>query len=542
MSDLIDAVLSDHGLPAADTRAVAGTMTGYVTEDPTTARAALEPVAELFGLEVHERDGQPLFFSEGRGEQAIELAELVLPDDGPVRERTRLPDHDLPAEVELGYRDLFLDHQSAVARAQKWSGQGGGRAALALPAIMDAGQARALIEDWLSRKWAARETTRLALAVARREVVPGCVFRLPGETREYMVTRIDDGLSRQVSARRIRRAAQAPWRPAAPPAGAGATMLVPVPHALFLDLPMGPQETSPENQFRVALRARPWRSHAVLASPEETGFGERATVTAPATLGHIEAELLPGFEGRIDPFGAVVVRLLEGELESVSRLRMLNGANAAAIRSSSGAWEVLQFQTAEEIAPSHWQLTGLLRGQLGTGDAMMAGAGTGADFALLGEAVVPAGLQGSEIGLELNWRVVHSGGDLDGPVAAQAMEVGGVRALIPLAPVHPRLRREGDDAVFSWIRRGRIDADGWAGTDIPLGEAQEAYLVTVGLPDAAPMREWQVHEPRLAYPAAAIETDFGAVPEEIELSVRQISQAVGPGLPAVSRFMLWHLF
>ena len=66
--------------------------------------------------------------------------------------------------------------------------------------------------------------------------------------------------------------------------------------------------------------------------------------------------------------------------------------------------------------------------------------------------------------------------------------------------------------------------------------------MTVGLPDAAPMREWQVHEPRLAYPAAAIEADFGAVPEEIELSVRQLSQAVGPGLPAVSRFMLWHLF
>lgn len=319
-------------------------------------------------------------------------------------------------------------------------------------------------------------------------------------------------------------------------------MLAAVPYAVFLDLPMGPQETSPENQFRVALRARPWRSQIVLASPETTGFAQRTTVTAPATMGRLASVLPSGFEGRLDRFGSVVVELFDGELTSVSRLQMLNGANAAAIRSASGDWEVIQFQTAEEIAPSLWRLSNLLRGQLGTGDAMAADAGEGADFVLLGDTVGPAGLQSVEIGLELNWRVVPSGGDLDGLVAAQSIEVGGVRALTPLAPVHARLRREGDAAVFSWIRRGRLDADSWAGTDIPLGEAEEIYLVAVGLPGLAPVRQWQVSEARLTYPVAAMEADFGAVPAEIELRVRQISQAVGPGLPATALFPLSNLF
>lgn len=542
ISDLIDAILADHGLPAADTSAVAGTLTGYVSEDPTTARAALEPLAELFGLGAHEQGGKLVFFSEARGLVRAELTELVVAEASPIRERTRLPDHELPGEVELGYRDLFLDHQSAVARAEKWSGAGGGRTALALPAVMDAGQARALLDDWLSRKWAGRETTSFALSPGRRDVAPGGLITIAGDDREYIVTRIDDGLSRQVSARRVRRTAPAPWRPAVPPPGTGVAMLAAVPHAVFLDLPMGPQETNPENQFRVALRARPWRSQIVLASPETTGFGERATVTAPATLGRLAAALPSGFEGRPDRVGAVLVELFEGELASVSRLQMLNGANAAAIRSASGAWEVIQFETAEEIAPSLWRLTRLLRGQLGTGDAMVAGAGEGADFVLLGNAVGPAGLQSSEIGLQLNWRVVPSGGDLDGTVAAQSIEVGGMRALTPLAPVHARLRHEGDEAVFSWIRRGRLDADSWAGTDIPLGEAQEAYLVAVGLPGLAPVRQWQVSEAKLTYPLAAIEADFGVVPAEIELRVRQISQAAGPGLPATALFPLSHLF
>lgn len=542
VSDLIDAVLSDHGLPAADTRGVAGTLTGYVSEDPTTARAALEPVAELFGLGAHEQGGKLVFFSEARGVGRTELTELVIADASPMRERTRLPDHELPGEVELGYRDLFLDHQSAVARAEKWGGAGAGRAALALPAIMDAGQARALVEDWLSRKWAGRESTSLALAPGRRDVTPGGLISIADDDREYIVTRIDDGLSRQVSARRMRRGARAPWRPAAPPPGSSVAMLAAVPHAVFLDLPMGPQETNPENQFRVAMRARPWRSQIVLASPETTGFSQRATVTAPATMGRLAAPLAGGFEGRLDRNGSVLLELFDGELASVSRLQMLNGANAAAIRSASGAWEVLQFQSAEEMAPSLWRLTGLLRGQLGTGDAMLAGAGTGADFVLLDDVVAPAGLQASEIGLELKWRVVASGSNLDGGGAAQAVETGGLRALSPLAPVHLRLARVGSDAVISWIRRGRIDADSWAGTDISLGEASEAYHVAVSLPDAAPSRQWQVDEPRLTYPAAAIEADFGAMPEEIELSVRQLSQAVGPGLPATSRFPLAQLF
>ena len=86
VSDLIDAILADHGLPAADTGAVAGTLTGYVSEDPTTARAALEPLAELFGLGAHEEGGKLVFFSEARATDRVELVELVggrrQPDQG----------------------------------------------------------------------------------------------------------------------------------------------------------------------------------------------------------------------------------------------------------------------------------------------------------------------------------------------------------------------------------------------------------------------------------------------------------------------------
>lgn len=311
-----------------------------------------------------------------------------------------------------------------------------------------------------------------------------------------------------------------------------------LPHAVFLDLPMGPQSGPSEDQFRVAARARPWRGQLVLASPEATGFAERTTIAAPATMGRLVQGLGGGVEGRVDRAGEVVVELIEGELSSVTTVAMLNGTNAAAVRSLAGAWEVLQFQSAEEFAPSIWRLTTLLRGQLGTGDAMLAGAAVGADFVLLDEKTVPAGLRPSEVGLQLNWRVVPLGADLDGAFHAQAIETGGLRALTPLAPVHARLRREGTDAVITWVRRGRIDADGWAGTDIPLGEEDEVYSVEIGPPEVAPLRAFEVGEPRLAYPLAEIEADFGMLPAEIEVTIRQLSRAVGAGLATTRRLEL----
>src|SRR5690606_12796543 len=122
-----------------------------------------------------------------------------------------------------------------------------------------------------------------------------------------------------------------------------------------------------------------------------------------------------------------------------------------------------------------WRLTGLLRGQLGTNDAMSVGAPAGADFVLLDDAVRPTGLLESEAGLLLNWRVGPSGADFSSSSFATSAQVGGLRALLPLSPVHLRGTRIGGDLQLSWIRRGRIDADKWEGLDIPLGEEREEY-------------------------------------------------------------------
>src|SRR5690606_13052303 len=116
-------------------------------------------------------------------------------------------------------------------------------------------------------------------------------------------------------------------------------------------------------QFKVAAFARPWRTQLVYSSPREDGYIHTATVPLEATLGEVIEADAGLFEGRWDRGGRIVVALHGGALASVATDALTNGANTAAIRADGGAWEVLQFGRAEEIAPSVWELTLLLRGQ-----------------------------------------------------------------------------------------------------------------------------------------------------------------------------------
>ncbi len=313
--------------------------------------------------------------------------------------------------------------------------------------------------------------------------MPGALIRLPAQRgdAEFVVTEVEEGISRALTAERRLRAPPTPWRAVLRTKEASAAALdAGAPLAIFLDLPMTPGATSEADQFRVAARARPWRPQLVYASPEDTGFAQRAQLAQRATIGRLRAALAPGFEGRVDEATTLDVELLDGELASVTRLQMLNGANAAAVKAADGSWEILQFETAEEIAASVWRLSGLLRGQSGTGQAMLAGAEAGAWFVLLDAALVPAGLKPAEAGLTLNWRVGPSGVAVSAERFATQEATGGLRAAIPLSPVHLKAARtEGGDLSVSWIRRGRIDADAWGTGDIPLGEESEAYLVEI---------------------------------------------------------------
>ncbi len=541
LGDLINAILADHGQPPADTEGAEGTVAGYVVADPSSARAAIEPLSELFDLVMREEPEGLVFRRAGAARSpVVEITELVVEDNGPLVETERSPDHLLPSEASLEFLDPLREYQAASVRSARLGAAGSRQQEISFPGVMEAGQARALLDDWMKRTWYQRETATFSLAQPRADIAPGTIVRVPASRSpsDFLVTQVEDGLTRRVAARQIVRDAPAPWRPSIPAGVSGVPAVVGQPHAVFLDLPSGTGEGGPQAQFRAAVWQKPWRSQALFVSPEEDGFVFRTAVTRAAALGTLASPLTAGFSGRLDRAGSILVEMFDAEVASASLAQLLNGANAAAIRSAAGPWEIVQFAAAEEVSPQLWRLSGLLRGQLGTDDAMAAGAPTGSDFVMLDDAVRPAGLLENETGLLLNWRVGPSGTDLSDDNFATIAETGGVRALLPLSPVHLRASWQDGDLRLTWIRRGRLDADKWEADDIPLGEEREQYRIGIAAANGAALRAEVVSEPSWLYARAMLDADFAVRPAEIEVTVRQFSAAAGWGLPAARRIAL----
>ena len=146
---------------------------------------------------------------------------------------------------------------------------------------------------------------------------------------------------------------------------------------------------------------------------------------------------------------------------------------------------------------------------------------------MMDSAVVPLALAPHETGIEVTVRAWPAASALHS--AATGVVFAGRRGQRCHAPVHLQLRRSGSQLTASWIRRTRVDGDNWGFADVPLGEAEEAYEVSLLGPQGELRRErvssasWQADIGELAALA-------GAGVEVLTLSIAQISQASGAGL------------
>ena len=153
------------------------------------------------------------------------------------------------------------------------------------------------------------------------------------------------------------------------------------------------------------------------------------------------------------------------------------GANALAVETAPGIWEILQFGLATIIFPGRWQLSRLLRGQKGTEDAIAPTVPVGARVVMLSAALVSLPITEAELGMPWNWRIGPSdraAGDALNLVLTFTPQGRGLRPWSPVGINGAWLA--GGDISLTWIRRTRaLSGDSWAAPEVPLGEASESY-------------------------------------------------------------------
>jgi hypothetical protein len=284
-----------------------------------------------------------------------------------------------------------------------------------------------------------------------------------------------------------------------------------------------------------AVAASPWYGQAAIwRSASLDGFSFFSTAIVPAQFGTLAAALANGPSWRFDLANALLVDISSGSLQSVTDEQLFAGANALALETAPGVWEVLQFGLATIVSTGRWKLARLLRGQSGTEDAIVPSAPIGSRIVFLNSALMPLPVTEAELGMPWNWRI--------GPVDRAAGDAINLalsftpqgRGLRPWSPVRIKGVWLGSgDINLSWLRRTRsLAGDSWNAPEVPLGETTESWDIEILNGGGAMVRSVSgIGAATWTYTAAMQTADFGALVTSLRLRVFQNGQ-LGRGAPA----------
>ena len=275
---------------------------------------------------------------------------------------------------------------------------------------------------------------------------------------------------------------------------------------------------------------------AVFRSAATDGFAVLTTFGARARMGVLAADFHAGPTSRFDLGNALVVDLFSGTLESVTDITLLGGANALAVESSTGQWEIVQAGSAELIASGRYRLTRLLRGQRGTESAVANLVAIGARVVVLDSAVAPLPISEADLGLPWNWRVGPASRAVSDETYVAASFTPEGAGLRPFSVAHIeqpwRTSRNPGDLTIRWTRRSRsLAADTWGIGDVPLAEDSEAYEVEIR-DGAAIKRTLAATTTTAFYTAAQQIADWGTLlgpGNSLDLRIYQLSALIGRG-------------
>ncbi|GAA0749769.1 hypothetical protein CA233_09285 [Sphingomonas sp. ABOLD] len=446
---------------------------GFSAQD--SLRTTLDALCAATGAWV-QSDGNALTLQTGPGAARAMSDGGVGADAEPTGRGVRAiaPADAAPRRLSIGYYDPARDYQAGVQQASR-QGTGTRETRIDLPAVLDAGSAKAMAAGALARTDLARERRTLTLGWEALTLAPGARVTIDGAPGQWRVDRWS--LENMVVKLECVPIAEAPLSGAASPGRSvpapdsqrGSTILVP------FELPPLDEvaATAPNLVVAAAGTGSGWRRAALLASGDGGASWAPAGETAyPAILGTVRVPPGPARAALIDGAGYAEVELARADmaLANADMAALDAGANLAMLGD-----ELLQFGRATNLGGNRWRLAQLWRGRRGS-EAAIGTQRAGDHFVLVTRDTLKALELRVAIGATVQLLAQGSDDPIDAP-AVPARSTG--ISLLPPSPVQLRATRQGEATRIGWTRRSRV---GWVwrdGVDVPLGEESERYQVEI---------------------------------------------------------------
>jgi hypothetical protein len=534
LSEVVADLCARTGVLDVDVSALRGAVSGFVADAPASTRSLIEPLMAAYDFTSAERDGVLCFFHVDEAEPLeLNLPELA-EESATDLHSERSDSADLPIEARVRFLDASRDYRIAGVSARRLDRAEGGVATMEAPLVMEAEAAEALAQRLLADARAAGEAARLSLGPQHLALEAGDRVMFSGEMFE--IARIEDAETRRLELRRALSGALGDLHvaePSAPPHPAFA----PTPAFALLDLPPLPGAEDDDRPLAAAFAA-PWLgAHEIYAGATEDAVSLRGRVARPAIMGELLWALSPGPVGRWDNGNRVRIKLYGGVLASADANVVLNGANIFAIEGDAHNWEIIQARGCVLVEPGVYELSGFLRGQLGSEHAMRSPHPVGARIIKLDARLARLSIGAHEWSDELWLAAPPAGAAFNDARAAWSDVVLPHAAARPWAPAHLRAKRVSGDVRISWVRRAHKAGDQWGAGDPPLGFGAEAYRLDI-LDGTTLKRSVTVSSPAYVYSAADQTTDFGSPPGSLTLRVAQLGDGGAPGLQKQTSVLL----
>lgn len=526
LANVVAGLLQRAGLETSDYNVSALTepVYGYRIATEGGADSFLSPLAQAFFFDVAEWDGVLHFVPRGGDAVAtVGRDDYLENDDGAIRfERVQEPE--LLRKVTVGYLDPSTLYTPTTQKAERLAitVQARGESSIEIPLVMPADQAAAVAQKRLNVAWAEAEKAMFGLPVKWSRLTPADVIGVEASDGQVVRARVmgreDDSGRLLFEATREKSntyVANVTGVLPPPPTYTDGTIIGPTLLAV-MDLPVW-RESDDALGVYVAVRGlfSGWAGASVqLSSDGGATIASSVDVTAPATVGTTATALQAWSSAEYPSVQSVTVTLPDPPA-SVDYETLLRYSNRAAVQLDSGAWEILQFQTATSLGAGSYALSGLVRGRYNTTPGAAA---AGARFVLLDADVIFVPIEAWMLGRSLSVRAVSAGTEADG-VPWTDLTLDGV-SQTEWAVTGLIAERDGSNTVtVSWIPRGRIGTE----TSPQQSRYLSGYRVTFSDGETALVRP---DEPGPGYIRAAC-------PVGVTVSVAAINSITGPG-PSVS--------
>lgn len=515
---------------------------GFIVSRQSDVYKSSLPLGLAFNFYATEQNGQIRFIKKGRSMKGI----VPLSNMGARNRNNRaappityknVSETDMPSSVFVSFKDEDFDYQPNSQSAIRIGGNAVNKSTVELPIVMGVDQARRIADRLLWGAWSNKRGASFSVSDQYHRINPGDIIGVPtiGDVVEMSVINATRGNNGVINIDATYEDTEIYNSNAIGADSVTSNVTVSLPGNSVLVLIDGPKliSTDVDTGFYMAVTgdSAGWRGANIMRSTDggvtydtiETSVIKSPTGTITGTLGAGQAEVFDE-----DTTLTVVLTNPTSELESKTELQTLSAGNVAWIGpQNGGTGEIIQFKNAVLTAPQTYELSGLLRGRMGTEYAMNSH-GSGEYFALLKRGIASNEDFGlADLNKDRKYKAVSLFGD-EVTTPVQDFTNTGVRGL-PLSPVHPSgIRDTSNNLTISWVRRSRDLAPGLGYGSVPLGEDSEAYEIDILLSSTV-VRTIKTTNQSATYLASEQTIDGIAPGDYVDMVIYQISDDRGRG-------------